>query len=155
MNAVTTEADPPLIGALVRRPAEAVHQRILREANQAGFTDLVQAHLTVMRYPGPNGRRPSDLAGEVGATKQAMSYLLGQLEQLGYLVRRDDPDDQRSRRVQLTARGEALQRVVRRTVGRIETELAAELGEGAYAQLRTLLVRLNDTDTILAERDRS
>ena len=150
---VKDQAAPPLIGALVRRPTEAVHLRILREANEAGFTDLVPAHLAVLRYPGPNGRRPSELAAEVGVTKQAMNYLLGQLEQLGYLDRRDDPDDLRSKRVHLTRRGEALRRAIRRTVTTIEAELEAELGEASYAQLRSLLVRLNDTKTIAAERD--
>ena len=149
-RATTAVAGPPLIGALLRRPAEAVHLRILREAHRAGFTDLVPAHLAVLRYPGPNGRKPSELAAEVGSTKQAMNYLLGQLEQLGYVTRSDHPDDQRSKRVQLTERGEALRQVVRRTVTQIEHELEAELGTTAYGQLRKLLVRLNDTDTISA-----
>lgn len=152
---MTATAAPPLIGALVRRPAEAVHLRILREANAAGFTDLVPAHLGVLRYPGPNGRRPSELAAEVGTSKQAMNYLLGQLEQLGYVERRDDPDDLRSKRVHMTARGEALRRTIRRTVTKIEAELEDELGAASYAQLRTLLVRLNNTTTIAAERDAS
>src|SRR5580692_10453760 len=90
---------PPLVGALLRMPTEAVHRRILKEAQTAGFEDFVPAHLAVLRYPGPDGRRPSELAAESGLTKQAMNYLLGQLEDLGYLVRRDDPDDQRSKRV--------------------------------------------------------
>src|SRR3954452_6483904 len=145
---VMAEVAPPLIGALVRRPAEAVHLRILREANEAGFTDLVPAHLAVLRYPGPNGRRPSELAAEVGATKQAMNYLLGQLEQLGYLERRADPDDHRSKRVHLTRRGEALRAVIRRTVADIETEIEVELGVGSYAQLRKLLIRLNGIPAI-------
>lgn len=143
----------PLVGALLRRPAEAIHLRVLREAAEAGFTDLVPAHLAVLRYPGPNGRRPSELAAEVGATKQAMNYLLGQLEQLGYIERRADPADQRSKRVHLTRRGEALRALIRRTVTAIEQEIEAELGVTSYAQLRELLVRLNDTRTITGERD--
>jgi DNA-binding MarR family transcriptional regulator len=153
MSSMPTPAARPLIGALVRRPTEAVHLRILREAHEAGFTDLVPAHLAVLRYPGPNGRRPSELAAEVGTTKQAMNYLLGQLEQLDYLRRGDDLDDQRSKRVQLTKRGEALRRVIRRSVARIEADLETELGAASYTQLRELLVRLNDTDTIKAERN--
>jgi DNA-binding MarR family transcriptional regulator len=132
---------------------EAIHLRILREAHDAGFTDLVPAHLAVLRYPGPNGRRPSELAAEVGMTKQAMNYLLGQLEQLDYIRRSDDADDQRSKRVDLTERGEVLRRVIRRTVTRIENELETELGAASYAQLRKLLVRLNDTNAIKAERN--
>jgi DNA-binding MarR family transcriptional regulator len=137
-----------MIGALVRRPTEAVHRRILREAIAAGFTDLVPAHLAVLRYPGPDGRRPSDLAGEAGMSKQAMNYLLGQLEDLGYLARTDDPEDQRSKRVQLTERGKALRRKIRRTVRKIEQELEAELGSDSYAQLRELLVWLNESATV-------
>jgi DNA-binding MarR family transcriptional regulator len=148
---VAPDDPPPLIGALVRRPMEAVHLRILREAAEAGFTDLVPAHLAVLRYPGPNGRRPSELAAEVGMTKQAMNYLLGQLEGLGYVERRDDPDDQRSKRVDMTARGEELRAVIRRTVLTIEAELEAELGRSSYAQLRKLLVRLNESETIKGE----
>jgi DNA-binding MarR family transcriptional regulator len=143
---------PPLIGALLRMPTEAVHRRILKEAQTAGFEDFVPAHLAVLRYPGPDGRRPSELAAESGLTKQAMNYLLGQLEDLGYLVRRDDPDDQRSKRVQLTARGDALRRTVRETVTRIEQELEQQLGAPAYRQLRQLLVRLNETEVVHGAR---
>ena len=38
-------------------------------------------------------------------TRQAMNYLLGELERLGYLLRRDDPENRRSKRVHLTERG--------------------------------------------------
>jgi DNA-binding MarR family transcriptional regulator len=145
MWSMTVEPAPPLIGALVRRPAEAVHRRILREANEAGFTDLVPAHLAVLRYPGPNDRRPSELADEIGATKQAMNYLLGQLEQLGYLVRDADHDDKRARRVRVTKRGRVLRDCLRESVTRIENELEAELGPAEFNQLRTALLALNDT----------
>ena len=50
-------------------------------------------------------------------TRQAMNYLLGELERLGYLTRRDDPEDRRSKRVQLTERGHALVRTIRPSAG--------------------------------------
>ena len=138
----------------MRMPIDALQRRMLDEAHAAGFTDLVQAHFAVMRYPGPDGRRPSDIAAEVDMTKQAMNYLLGQLEQLGYLVREDDPDDGRSKRVRMTARGEALRRAIRTTVTSIERELAHELGSADYQQLRDLLVRLNGSAALGGESDR-
>jgi DNA-binding MarR family transcriptional regulator len=99
--------------------------------------------------PGHGDRgRPSDLAAEAGITRQAMNYLLGQLEQLGYIVRRDDPDDLRSKRVELTERGEALRRAIRASVTAIEHDLEEELGRAPYAQLRELLLQLNDTKTV-------
>src|SRR4051794_1382380 len=98
---------PPLIGALLRMPLEAVHAVMLRALHDHGFTDITAAHLPVLRWPGPEGRRPVELAVQAGMSKQAMNYLLGQLEGLGYLERRVDPDDVRSRRVYLTKRGAA------------------------------------------------
>lgn len=141
-------APPPLIGALLRRPYEAVHRRIVAEANAAGFIDFVPAHLAVLRYPGPGGRRPSELAAEASMTRQAMNYLLGQLEQLGYVQRVEDAGDLRSKRVELTQRGEALRLTIRRTVETIERDIEEELGSERYALLRKLLLQLNDTDLV-------
>ena len=69
-------------------------------------------------------------------TKQAMNYLLGELERLGYLTRRDDPEDRRSKRVHLTARGHAVVQTIRRTIRRIEDEWnasSARRGSGSSA----------------------
>jgi DNA-binding MarR family transcriptional regulator len=139
---------PPLIGALLRIPLDAVRARILAGLHAGGFEDLVPAHLSVLRYPGPQGRRPSDLATDAGITKQATNYLLGELERLGYLAREDDPEDRRSKRIGLTARGEAAARNIRETVRRVETEMERELGGEDFARLRELLVALNATSFV-------
>jgi DNA-binding MarR family transcriptional regulator len=136
---------PPLIGALLRMPADAVVARILLDLHNAGFTDLVPAHFAVLRYPGPENRRPSELAAEAGMSKQAMNYLLGQMQRLGYLIRDDDPDDQRFKRVHLTERGHAVARTIRESVAAIESELEQEIGPAPFDQLRELLVQLNAT----------
>jgi len=133
-------------------PGDAIRGRMLVGLHEAGFTDVVPAHLAVMRYPGPQSQRPSEVAAEAGMSKQAMNYLLGQLEQLGYLTRNDDPDDRRSKRIHLTERGHAAAQCIRATVAQIETELEHELGPKQFAQLRRLLTRLNATDTISEQR---
>jgi DNA-binding MarR family transcriptional regulator len=100
------------------------------------------AHLSVLRYPGPNGQRPVELAAQANMTRQAINYLLGQLESRGYLERRHDPTDVRSTRVYVTARGEATREVIRAAVKEVEAEWAAELGADDLEQLRALLLRL-------------
>src|SRR5215470_17243886 len=92
-------APPPLIGALLRIPFETVRDRMLAGLHQRGYTDLVAAHLDVFQYPGPENQRPSELATQTRMSKQALNYLLGQLEQLGYLTRESDDSDQRSKRI--------------------------------------------------------
>ncbi len=142
-TAQETPVRPPLIGALLRMPWESVRERMLLGLHEAGFDDLVAAHLNVLQYPGPENRRPSDLATDTRMTKQAMNYLLGQMERLGYLERHEDPEDQRSKRIHLTDRGHAAIRTIRRTVGEIEAEWEQELGPHQFGQLRELLIRLS------------
>jgi len=135
--------DPPLMGALLRMPVDAWRQRMLDDLHAAGFTDLVPAHSAVLRYPGPQGRRPSDVAAEAGMSRQAMNYLLGELEEMGYLQRRVDPDDKRARRIEFTDRGNAVRRVMRQSVANIEADLERDLGADVVAQLRRSLIALN------------
>jgi DNA-binding HxlR family transcriptional regulator len=78
---------------------------MLAGLHDRGFTDLVAAHVDVWRYPGPENQRPSELAAQTRMTKQALNYLLGQLQALGYLTRETDSSDQRSKRIRLTPRG--------------------------------------------------
>jgi DNA-binding MarR family transcriptional regulator len=135
---------PPLIGALLRTPWEAVRGRMLQRLHEQGHGDLDMPHLTVFQYPGPQGARPSELAARLGVSKQALNYLLGELERLGYLERRPDPHDLRSRRIALTGRGDHAIRVIREAVAEIEREWRAKLGAKRFAQLQGLLREVAD-----------
>src|SRR5579862_5010589 len=111
---------PPLIGALLRMPWEAVPEHMLARLHAEGFTDFDPSYLTVFRYPGPQGQRPSEIAARSRVSKQALNHLLGQLEQRGYLRRDADPEDGRSKRISLTPRGKRAVAVIRRAVGEME-----------------------------------
>ena len=135
---------PPMIGALMRLPWEAVASRMLRALHDNGFDDIDSSYLSLIVWPGPEGLRPSELAIRTRMTKQALNKLLGNLERNGYLERRPDPDDRRARRIALTNRGRAVIPVIRGTVAEIEREWAAALGKGNFAKLRDLLIELNE-----------
>ena len=134
---------PPLIGALLRMPWEAVQRHMLERLHERGFGDLDVAHLNVFQYPGPQGARPSELATRLRISKQALNYLLGELERLGYLERRPDPDDLRSKRVALTPRGSSAIVAIREAVDEVEVAWAQRLGPERFAQIRNLLLELN------------
>jgi DNA-binding MarR family transcriptional regulator len=136
---------PPLIGALLRMPYELVRQRMLERLHERGFDDLDMPHLNVLQYPGPHGVRPSELAARLRVSKQALNYLLGQLERLGYLERLADENDLRSRRIALTTRGEDALRVIRDAVAEVEKDWAARLGAEHFVQLRALLIELSES----------
>jgi DNA-binding MarR family transcriptional regulator len=117
---------------------------MLARLHERGFGDLVPAHLVVLQYPGPQGRRPSDLAAQLGTSKQALNYLLRELERLGYLERHADEGDRRSTRIALTERGYAAGHAIRDAVREMEEEWAGKLGRKRFEQLRSLLVELNE-----------
>jgi len=131
-----------LIGALLRVPAQAVQRRIIAGLNTAGFADLRFPHMAVLRYPGPDGERPSVLAERAGISKQAMNQLLGSLEELGYITRADDPREGRARIVRFTRRGHAAWAKILEILREIEREWIAELGAKDFAQLKALLLRV-------------
>jgi len=134
---------PPLIGALLRMPWESVLERLLAGLRERGFTDLGASHLSVLQWPGPDDLRPSELAAQSRRSKQALNYLLGQLERLGYLERRDDPRDQRFKRIALTERGRQAALAMRDIVREVEIEWEQQLGPERFAELRLLLTDLN------------
>jgi DNA-binding MarR family transcriptional regulator len=135
---------PPLIGALLRMPWEAVQQHMLARLHAEGFTDFDASYLTVFRYPSPHGERPSELAARRRVSKQALNHLLGQLEQRGYLKREADPEDGRSKRISVTPRGAKAITVIRKAVTEMEDQWAKQLGPKRFNQLRALLQELNE-----------
>jgi DNA-binding MarR family transcriptional regulator len=134
---------PPLIGALLRMPWESVLERLLAGLRERGFTDLGASHLSVLQWPGPDDLRPSELAAQSRMSKQALNYLLGQLERLGYLERHDDPRDQRFKRIALTQRGQQAALAMRDIVREVEAQWEQQLGPERFAELRLLLTDLN------------
>lgn len=129
-----------LIGALLRVPAQAIHRRIIRDLDAAGFADLRLPHIAVFLFPGPDRVRPGTLAARAGVSKQAMNQLLRSLEGLGYVVRSDAPDGGRARVVRLTGRGRAAYAKILDILREIEGEWSSELGPARFAQLKELLV---------------
>ena len=117
---------------------------MLAGLHQRGYDDLIAAHLSVLQYPGPEDMRPSDLATRTRMTKQALNYLLGQMEELGYLERVPDRADQRFKRIRLTTRGRAASVAMREIVLETEAEWEHALGPGQFAELREILGRLSE-----------
>jgi DNA-binding MarR family transcriptional regulator len=133
------------VGSLLRVPWETLRRRQLEGLHARGFTDLHPAHLTVFQWPGPFDIRPLDLAARTRMSKQAMNHLLGQLEKLGYLTRRVDPDDQRYTRVDVTPRGADAMRAIREIVVEVEAEWEQKVGVTHFAQLKRVLGKLAES----------
>ena len=137
-----------LIGALLRVPAQAIHRRLIKELNAAGFEELILPHMAVLQFPGPDGVRPGTIAERAGTSKQAMNQLLRSLESLGYITRSDSPDEGRARVIRFTKRGRAAYAKAHDILRDIEREWSAELGSKDFAQLKELLFRVWESPLI-------
>jgi DNA-binding MarR family transcriptional regulator len=122
-----------MIGSLLRLPCEVVTARILAALASHGF-DITPTELGVFLYPGPDGRRPIDLARQCNMTRQAMNYVLTGLERRGYVERHAGPSSA-ARIVRLTPRGWKMVAPIRRCVAEIEKEWAAHLGAQRFKSL--------------------
>ena len=98
----------PLIGLLLRLVYQHYSQDIEMALTAAGFGDIRPAHANVFPFVPPEGITVSELAGLARVRKQTMAQAVGQLKRMGYVERRANPTDRRSRLVFLTARGRSV-----------------------------------------------
>src|SRR5437763_14660704 len=147
-----SSAPPQQVGALLRLLLNDVRARIYEGVVAAGFDDLRPAHVTLFRWPGPDGRRPTEIAADAQVTKQAVNDLLRDLEERGYLERHPDPTDSRARIVRLTPRGKRLHKVALGIHAGVEDEWASELGHRDFGKLRDQLGRLAERTSSPAPR---
>jgi DNA-binding MarR family transcriptional regulator len=133
----------PYVGAMLRVVWQWVRDQLYAGVVAAGFDDLSAAHVSLWRYPGLDGVRPSQLAERAGITKQSVNDLLGHLEQHGYLVRVADSADGRARVVRLTTKGRRLQETIYDEAGTAQLRIAEILGPRRFGQFHNSLKMLS------------
>jgi len=116
----------PLIGLLLRLVYQSYSQEIEAALREAGFDDVRPTAGNVFPFVPPEGITVSALAERARVRKQTMTQAVEQLERAGYVERRPNPRDRRSRLVFLTERGASVPPV---------THAAAEGVEGRWAEL--------------------
>ena len=95
----------PLIGLLLRLLYQEYAKDVDAALREAGFGDIRPAHSNVFPFVPPDGISISGLAELARVRKQTMAEAVEQLERMGYVERRPNPLDRRSRLVFLTDRG--------------------------------------------------
>ncbi|GLY70429.1 MarR family winged helix-turn-helix transcriptional regulator [Amycolatopsis taiwanensis] len=94
-----------------------------------------------------DGTRPTVLARRAGMTPQAMSELVGYLEQRGYVRRIPDPDDRRGRVVVYAERGAHAAEVGEAFFADLENHWGAVAGRDRVKSLTTGLTKILNADS--------
>jgi DNA-binding MarR family transcriptional regulator len=99
------------------------------------------------------GRPLATIAGALAISRQACSQLANLAEAAGYLERRPNPEDRRSRLVMLTPRGRALVEEGIRIILECESEYAALVGANSYRRFTAPLAELHQRMGLLTHAD--
>lgn len=85
---------------------------------------------------------PGELAAVLGISRQACSKSIKELETLGLITRRKNPEDSRSSLLSLTGKGRALLRDGIEAVNEIEAQFAEKVGSKTLQRLVSILEKL-------------
>ncbi|GGL12305.1 MarR family winged helix-turn-helix transcriptional regulator [Planomonospora parontospora] len=114
---------------------EGLHRQLADE----GFEGIRYVHGSVFRYIDAEGSRLTTLAERSGLTKQAISELVSELEDHGYLERVADEVDRRAKIIRLTGRGRTAQAAAARILADVEQRWSRLLGRDRVTILRRAL----------------
>ena len=132
----------PLIGLLLRLLSQHYSQDIHAALQEAGFGDIRPTHANVFPFVPADGITVSELAELARVRKQTMAQAVDQLERMGYVERRANPRDRRSRLVFRTERGAAVKPVTHATATRVEERWAELSSPEELEALRASLLHL-------------
>lgn len=105
----------------------------------AGFPRLSRTRSMLMVNIANGITRPSDLARNIGISRQAIQQTLVEMERDGLVTMVQDPNDGRAKIVQFSRRGAGIGKAAFAAFDAIERALADRLGADAVEQLRQTL----------------
>lgn len=131
----------------MRVPAQAIQRRIIKELHATGFEGISMPHMTVLRFPSPDGARPAFLpsarhkqAGREPAVGGPGGSRICRPERRA--------GEGRARIVHFTKRGQYAYATALQVLRDIEREWNAELGPKDFVQLKELLCRVWESPLI-------
>ena len=134
--------DRPSLALLLRVIYQHHSQAIESALRAAGFDDIAPSAGNVFPFVRREGITISALAELAGVRKQTMAQAVEQLERSGYVERRENPADRRSRLVFLTDRGRAVTPVTHAAAAAVEHRWASLIGTDELERLRQELKSL-------------
>ncbi len=136
----------PSLGLLLRLVHQHWTQDVEAALEEAGYGDIRPPHANVFTFIRPKGIQVSELTRLAHVRKQTMTQAVEELERLGYIERRPDPNDRRARLVFLTERGRGVRPIAVAT-GRLVDQRWSDIAgsqeiEGLKQALQLVLGKL-------------
>lgn len=108
---------------------------------KAGLPPLSRTKSMIMVNISDGITRPSDLARNIGISRQAIQQTLVEMEKSGLITLAPDPADGRAKIVKFSRRGTGIGKIAFDALDEIEAELTRRLGVRAVKQVKELLFK--------------
>lgn len=131
------------IGRLTRNIYFAVSEVSHNELTKLGYPELDSSYSIVFQNIG-TGARATEIATKGKTTKQNVKYLLENLEEKGFVQRRQDPTDGRAWIFELTPKGFEYRKKGLEIIANLEKKWANQIGIERYERLKKDLQFLNE-----------
>ena len=100
-----------------------------------GWPDVSRPQSMVMTNIVTGIVRPSDIARNLGVSRQAIHSTINQMVAVGIVALEPDPDDRRHMVVSLTETGARMRQDAQRAMDALSDQLAERLGQDRFAEL--------------------
>jgi DNA-binding MarR family transcriptional regulator len=112
---------------------------LLNLMRKRGHRDLSSAHLTFFCHLNCGITQASEVARRMGISRQAVYKVTRELQRMGALELREDPDDRRQKIICMTKLGERIALDARATLEEVEAHLKKKIGAQRFHSLREVL----------------
>lgn len=129
------------VGQLLFKCARLLNERALARVNRDESQPVLRpAHTNLFPHIDFEGVRLTELARRLGVTKQAVSQLVAELEELGVVELVPDPTDGRAKLVRFTPKGAQAIEHGLSVLRELECELEAQIGSARMRALHDALL---------------
>ncbi|MEM8548967.1 MAG: MarR family winged helix-turn-helix transcriptional regulator [Pseudomonadota bacterium] len=136
-----TVIEPDRIGQILMLMDRDFQERLAQDLTQRGVRGVSRRHRSVFLYLGQHGAsRSVDLAQAAGIRPQSMMTIVNELEELGMVKRRPDPNDSRAKLIEFTAVGRQFIDELRQSTQAVYQQYADLVGE---KQMQSVFKQLN------------
>lgn len=104
-----------------------------------GWPRVTRPQSMLMALVAQGVRRPSEIARNLGVSRQAVHTTLGRMVELGILALVDDPEDRRSKLVVISERGAKMRECAQRAMLLMAQELRSRIGAKSLGDLQAAL----------------
>ena len=112
------------------------------EVARQGYNDFKLGHMPLLMNISPGGITNTELAKKARVTKQAMSKVVNELLELGYIETIVHDSDKRSSVISLTVKGKQLVITARKCMLRLEAEYEQQFGKQQFEKAKDMLLKV-------------